>query len=87
MCCNPHFAAALLEEQDFTAAYDKAPPVHLALPKDHTMLLVPDDEGTLVPDVPSKIALQVVREAAWDYLGTRTRAHTPLRKSKWGRPP
>ena len=56
----------------------KAPPVHLHLPKEHAILLVPRDEGELEPHVPTMQALQQVREMEWRSLAARTRAHTPL---------
>ena len=55
-----------------------APPVHLVLPKEHAILLVPGDNGELEPRVPSMQALQQVREMEWRSLAARTRAHTPL---------
>ena len=75
---NSHLAADPLEEPDYAAAHANAPPVHLALPREHAMLLVLDDEGVLVLHVPSMNALQVVREATWDSVAAQTRAHTPL---------
>ena len=48
------------------------------LPKEHAILLVPNEGGVLEPHVPSMRALQRVREAVWDSLAARTRDHTPL---------
>ena len=75
---SSHLAAVLLEEPDFAAARAMAPPVHLLLPKEHTVLLVPRDDGGLEPHVPSMQALQQVREVVWRLLAARTTAHTPL---------
>ena len=55
-----------------------APHVHLVVPKEHAILLVPGDNGELEPRVPSMQALQQVREMEWHSLAARTRAHTPL---------
>ena len=55
-----------------------ASPVHLVLPKEHAILLVPGDDGELGPRVPSMQALQHVREREWRSLAARTRAHTPV---------
>ena len=71
-------AAIPLEEPDFVAAHMRTKPVQLALPREHVTLLVPDENGTLEPHVPSMHALQGVRESTWDSLEARTRAHTPL---------
>ena len=70
--CNP------LEAPDSAAALAMAPLVHLVLPKEHAILLVPGDDAELEPRVPSMQALQLVREMAWRSLAARTRAHTPL---------
>ena len=59
---SSHLAAVLLQEPDFAAAHAEAPPVHLMLPKEHTPLLMPDENGVLEPHVPSMRALQQVRE-------------------------
>ena len=75
---SSHLAAVPLEEPDFAAAHAKAPPVHLLLPKEHAILLVPRDDGELEPHVPTMPALQQVREMEWRSLAARTRAHTPL---------
>ena len=75
---SSHFAAVLLEEPDSAAARAMAPPVHLILPKEHAVLLVPGDDGELEPRVPSMQALQHVKEMEWRSLAARTRAHTPL---------
>ena len=71
-------AAVPLEELDFAAAHAKAPPVHLLVPKEHATLLVPNEDGVLEPHVPCMRALQQVREAVWNSLAARTRAHMPL---------
>ena len=44
--------AGSLEEPDFAAAYAKAPPVHLTVPKEHATLLVPTESGLLEPRLP-----------------------------------
>ena len=75
---SSHLAAVPLEEPDFAAARAMAPPVHFLLPKEHTVLLVPRDDGELEPHVPSMQALQHVREMEWRSLAERTRAHAPL---------
>ena len=75
---SSHLAAVPLEAPDSTAARAIAPPVHLVLPKEHAILLVPGDNGELEPRVPSMQALQQVREMEWRSLAARTRAHTPL---------
>ena len=68
---SSHLAAVPLEAPDSAAARAMAPPVHLVLPKEHAILLVPGDNGELEPRVPSMQALQRA-------LAARTRAHTPL---------
>ena len=73
-----HLAAVRLEAPDSAAARAMAPPIHLVLPKEHAILLVPGDNGELEPRVPSMRALQQVREMRWRWLAVRTRAHTPL---------
>ena len=75
---SSHLAAVPLEAPDFAAARAMAPPVHLVLPKEHAILLVPGDDGELEPRVPSMQALHLVRETEWRSLAARTRAHTPL---------
>ena len=75
---SSHLAAVALEAPDSAAARAMAPPVHLVLPKEHTILLVPADNGGLEARVPSMQALQQVREMEWRSLAARTRAHTPL---------
>ena len=75
---SSHLAAVPLEVPDSAAARAMAPPVHLVLPKEHAILLVPGDGGELEPRVPSMQALQHVREMEWRSLAVRTRAHTPL---------
>ena len=50
---SSHLAAV----PDFTAAHAKAPLVHLLLPKEHGILLVPRDDGELEPHVPTMQAL------------------------------
>ena len=75
---SPHLAAVLLEAPDSAAAFAMAPPVHLVLPKEHAILLVPGDNGELKPRVPSMQALQQVRDMEWLSLAACTRAHTPL---------
>ena len=75
---SSHLAAVPLEAPDSAAARAMAPPVHLVLPKEHAILLVPGDDGELEPRVPSMQALQLVKEMEWRSLAARTRAHTPL---------
>ena len=75
---SSHLADVPLEAPDTAAACAMAPPVHLVLPKEHIILLVPGDDGELEPRVPSMQALQHVREMGWRSLAARTRAHTPL---------
>ena len=75
---SSHLAAVPLEEPDFAVAHAKAPPVHLLLPKEHATLLVLGEDGVLEPHVLSMWALKQVREAVWNSLAARTRAHTPL---------
>ena len=75
---SSHLAPLPLEEPDSAASRAKAPPVHLVLPKEHAVLLVPGDDGELAPHVPSMQALQHVMEREWRSLAARTRAHTPL---------
>ena len=75
---SSHLAAVPLEAPDCAAARAMAPPIHLVLPKEHAILLVPGDNGELEPRVPSMQALQQVREMEWRSLAARTRAHTPL---------
>ena len=75
---SSHLAAVPLEAPDSAAARATAPPVHLVLPKEHAILLVPGDNGELEPRVPSMQALQQVREMEWRSLAARTKAHTPL---------
>ena len=75
---SSHSAAVPLEAPDFAAARAMAPPVHLVLPKEHAILLVPGDDGELEPRVPTMHALQHIREMEWRSLAARTRAHTPL---------
>ena len=75
---SSHLAAVLLEELDFAAARAMAQPVHLLLPKEHAVLLVPREDGELKPHVPSMQALQQVTKMEWRSLAARTRAHTPL---------
>ena len=75
---SSHLAAVPLEAPDSAAARAMAPPVHLVLPKEHAILLVPGDNGELESRVPSMQALQQVREMEWRSLAARTRARTPL---------
>ena len=75
---SSHLAAVPLEAPDCAAARAMAPLVHLVLPKEHAILLVPGDNGELEPRVPSMQALQQVREMEWRSLAARPRAHTPL---------
>ena len=75
---SSHLAAVPLEAPDCAAARAMAPPIHLVLPKEHAILLVPGDNGELEPRVPSMQALQQVREMERRSLAARTRAHTPL---------
>ena len=74
---SSHLAAVPLEEPNSAAARAMAPPVHLILPKEHAVLLVPGDDGELEPHVPSMQALQLVREKS----GARwRRAPGPIRR-------
>ena len=75
---SSHLAAVQLEATDSAAARAMAPPVHLVLPKEHAIVLVPGDDGELELPVPSMQALQHFREMEWRSLAARTRAHTPL---------
>ena len=75
---SSHLAAVPLEAPDSAATPGMAPHVHLVLPKEHAILLVPRDDGQLEPRVPSMQALQLVREVEWRSPAARTRAHTPL---------
>ena len=75
---SSHLAAVPLEAPDSAAACAMAPPVHLVVPKEHAILVVPGDDGVLEPRVPSMQALQHVREMGWRSLAARTRAHRPL---------
>ena len=75
---SSHLAAVPVEEAHSAAARAMAPRVHLVLPKEHAVLLVPGDDGELALRVPSMEALQHVRETEWRSLAARTRAHTPL---------
>ena len=75
---SSHLATVLLEEPDCVAARAMTPLVHLILPKEHAVLLVPGDDGELEPHVPSMQALQHAREMEWRSLAARTRVHTPL---------
>ena len=75
---NLHFAAVPLVVRDSAAAREMAPPVHLVLPKEHAILLVPGDDGELEPPVPSMQALQLVTGMEGRSLAARTRAHTPV---------
>ena len=83
---SSHLAAVLLEAPDSAAARAMAPPVHLVLPKEHAILLVPGDNGELEPRVRSMQALQQVQEMQWRSLAARTRAHTPLAGACEARP-
>ena len=69
-----HLAAVPLEEPDFAAARAMAPPVHLMLPKDHGLLLVPRARAAF----PSMQGLQQVGDMERRSLVARTTAHTPL---------
>ena len=75
---SSQLAAVPLEAPDSAAARAMAPSVHLVVPKEHAILLVPGGDGELEPRVPSMQALQLVREMEWRSLAARTRAHTPL---------
>ena len=44
---SSHLAAVPLEEPDFAVALAMAPSVHLIVPKEHSVLLVPRDDGDL----------------------------------------
>ena len=48
---SSHLAVVPLEEPDFAGAHAKAPLVHLLLPKEHAILLVPTNNGELEPHV------------------------------------
>ena len=74
---SSHLAAVPLEAPDSATARAMAPPVHLVLPKEHTILLLPGDDRELELRVPSMQALQLVREVEWRSLAARTRAHKP----------
>ena len=63
---SSHLAAEPLEAPDYAVAHAVTPPVHLALPREHAILLVPGDGGELVMHVPSTEAVRKVREAVWD---------------------
>ena len=73
---SSHLAAVPLEAPESAAASATAPPVHILLPKEHAILLVPGDDGEPEPHVPSMQTLQHVREMEWRSLAARTRAHT-----------
>ena len=73
-----HLAAVPLEAPVPAAARAMAPPVHLVLPKEHAILVLPGDDGDLEPHVPSMQALHCVREMEWRSLAARTREHTLL---------
>ena len=75
---SSHLAVVPLEAPDSATARAMAPPVHLVLPKEHPILLVPGDDGELELRVLSMQALQHVREMKWRSLAACTRAHTPL---------
>ena len=75
---SSHLAVVPLEAPDSAAARAMAPCVHLVVPKEQAILLVPGGDGELEPRVPSMQALQLVREMEWRSLAARTRAHTPL---------
>ena len=70
-----HLATVPLDAPDCAAARAMAPPVHLGLPKEHAILLVPGGDGELEPRVPSMQALQLVTEMEWRSLAARTRTH------------
>ena len=84
---SSQLAAVPLEAPDSAAARAIAPPVHLVMPKEHAILLVPGDDGELEPRVPSMQALQLVREVEWRSLASRTWAGTPLAGACEGVPP
>ena len=65
---SSHLAAVALEETHVAVAHAKASPVHLLLPKEHAILLVPDEGEVLEPHVPSMRALRHVREVVWNSL-------------------
>ena len=75
---SSHLAAVPLEAPDAAAARTMAPPVHLVLSKEHTILSVPGDDAELKPRVLSMQALQLVREMEWRSRAARTEAHMPL---------
>ena len=75
--CTVHVVDASIIGAHLRTAQE-APPVHLVLPKEHAILLVPREDGELEPRVPSMQALQLVREMEWRSLAACTRAHTPL---------
>ena len=57
-----HLPAVPLGAPDSAAARAMTPPVHLVLPKEHAIVLVPGDDGELELRVPSMQVLQHVRE-------------------------
>ena len=73
-----HLAPVPLEAPDSAAARATAPPVHLVVPKEHALLLVPGDDGEPEPRVPSMQAFQHVGEMEWRSMAARTTVHTPL---------
>ena len=75
---SSHLAAVPLEAPETAAPCAMVPPVHLFLPKEHAIVLVPGNDGELEQRVPSMPALQHVREMEWRSFAARTRAHTPL---------
>ena len=75
---SSHLAAVPLEAPDSAAARAMAPPVHVVLPREHAILLVPGGDGELEPRAPSMQACQQVREMEWRLLAARIQAHTPL---------
>ena len=54
---SSHLAAVPLEAPDSAAARAMTPPIHLVLPKEHAILLLPGGDGELEPRVPSMQAL------------------------------
>ena len=84
---SSHLAAVPLEAPDSAAARAMAPPLHLVLPKEHAILLVPGDNGELEPRVPSMQALQQVREMEWPFErhapGPTRHWLAPARRCPW----
>ena len=61
---------------EFAATHNKAEPIHLTLSEEHTRLIMPSNDGAIVPDLPSVNGRRVFHEVAWDPLAAQTKAHT-----------